>query len=496
MVYKRGAPEVADTFPRHRRRVDGLMMTAARDDRRAGRRRSSLDDVPEEVRRRTRSSTSSTRSAAGSPRTRPGVGARGPGDDGRARRRAAGDGDRLGGAAARGERRVRERDALPRPRLRRHALGLRQPRLDGDRTRPRSPPASSSARAGATSLAAIVAGNEVVCRIGMAASGRVPRARLPPDRDLRDLRRRRGGRAPRRARRRDDDERARDRRLVRRRASSRTSPTGRRRSRCTRPGRRTARTSRRASRTHGAAGPRSVLEGKFGLYHAFLGAEEGEIDIDGQLADLGSALGDAADRVQAVPGLPLHARLARRGGGGAARADVRAGRDRRRARDGAGGGRLARARAGRRRRGRRARSTRASSRCSTRSRRMLVRGHVAVGDFTDEAIADPAVLAVAREGALRDAGLPDLPAGVPGRRASSGSPTGRRSRPTSRTRRAGPRTRSRPTRCARSSATTPSLALRDAARRGARGGDPRARGAGRPDARRSRRSTLTEVARV
>ena len=39
---------------------------------------------------------------------------------------------------------------------------------------------------------------------------------------------------------------------------------------------------------HGAAGPRSVLEGKFGLYHAFLGAEEGEVDIAGQLSDLGT----------------------------------------------------------------------------------------------------------------------------------------------------------------------------------------------------------------
>jgi 2-methylcitrate dehydratase PrpD len=38
----------------------------------------------------------------------------------------------------------------------------------------------------------------------------------------------------------------------------------------------------------GAAGPPSVLEGKFGLYHAFLGAERGEIDLERQLADLGS----------------------------------------------------------------------------------------------------------------------------------------------------------------------------------------------------------------
>ena len=39
---------------------------------------------------------------------------------------------------------------------------------------------------------------------------------------------------------------------------------------------------------HGAVGPQSVLEGKFGLYHAFLAAEEGTVDIEGQLADLGS----------------------------------------------------------------------------------------------------------------------------------------------------------------------------------------------------------------
>ncbi|HSJ95165.1 MAG TPA: MmgE/PrpD family protein [Gaiellaceae bacterium] len=38
----------------------------------------------------------------------------------------------------------------------------------------------------------------------------------------------------------------------------------------------------------GAEGPPGVLEGRFGLYHAFLGAEKGEIDIEGQLADLGS----------------------------------------------------------------------------------------------------------------------------------------------------------------------------------------------------------------
>ncbi len=38
----------------------------------------------------------------------------------------------------------------------------------------------------------------------------------------------------------------------------------------------------------GAEGPPSVIEGKFGLYHAFVGAGKGEIDVETQLADLGS----------------------------------------------------------------------------------------------------------------------------------------------------------------------------------------------------------------
>jgi 2-methylcitrate dehydratase PrpD len=38
----------------------------------------------------------------------------------------------------------------------------------------------------------------------------------------------------------------------------------------------------------GGEGPPGVLEGRFGLYHAFLDAEQGEIPIDDQLADLGS----------------------------------------------------------------------------------------------------------------------------------------------------------------------------------------------------------------
>ena len=38
----------------------------------------------------------------------------------------------------------------------------------------------------------------------------------------------------------------------------------------------------------GAEGPPSVIEGKFGLYHAYLAAAPGEVDIEAQLADLGS----------------------------------------------------------------------------------------------------------------------------------------------------------------------------------------------------------------
>jgi 2-methylcitrate dehydratase PrpD len=38
----------------------------------------------------------------------------------------------------------------------------------------------------------------------------------------------------------------------------------------------------------GAEGPPGVLEGRFGVYYAFVGAEKGEVDIESQLADLGS----------------------------------------------------------------------------------------------------------------------------------------------------------------------------------------------------------------
>src|SRR6202008_4115686 len=37
----------------------------------------------------------------------------------------------------------------------------------------------------------------------------------------------------------------------------------------------------------GAAGPPGVLENRFGVYYAFVGAAHGEVDLDAQLVDLG-----------------------------------------------------------------------------------------------------------------------------------------------------------------------------------------------------------------
>ncbi len=212
---------------------------------------------------------------------------RGPHDDGRARRRRAGDRDRLGRRAAGRERGVRERDALPRARLRRHALRLRQPRLDGylpggarrgrgagrvrargaDRDRRREtrssrgsgwpPPASSTARGfhptaicgifGAVTAAARLDGldartaTSALGLVGSMASGLF--AYLEdgtPTKPLHPAWAAHGA-------------------LIAARLAA-----------------------------LGAEGPPSLVEGKFGLYHAFLGAEKGAIDVGPQLADLGS----------------------------------------------------------------------------------------------------------------------------------------------------------------------------------------------------------------
>ena len=164
---------------------------------------------------------------------------------------------------------------------------------------------------------------------------------------------------------------------------------------------------------HGAAGPPSVLEGKFGLYHAFVGAEEGEIDIEGQLADLGTrwetpriaykpfpvchfmhgALGAAAEGVGArtfapeeiedvlvsVPEAGVSLVLEPVAEKMAPRSEYEG---------------------------------KFSLQYSLAS--LLVRGHVSVADFTDEAIADPAVLEVARKVRYETKEYPTYPQAFPG----------------------------------------------------------------------------------
>ncbi len=164
---------------------------------------------------------------------------------------------------------------------------------------------------------------------------------------------------------------------------------------------------------HGAAGPQSVLEGKFGLYHAFLGAAEGEIDIDAQLADLGSRW--ETPRIAYKPYPVCHFM---HGSLGAAEA--------------AAAGRLFEPdeiqdvlvtvpEAGvplvlepeeLKRVPRSEYEGKFSLQYSVAS--LLVRGHVDVGDFTDEAITDPGVLSVASRVRYETPDYPTYPQAFPG----------------------------------------------------------------------------------
>jgi 2-methylcitrate dehydratase PrpD len=163
----------------------------------------------------------------------------------------------------------------------------------------------------------------------------------------------------------------------------------------------------------GAIGPRSVLEGKFGLYHAFLGAAEGEIDIAGQLADLGGRW--ETPRIAYKPYPVCHFM---HGSLGAAAQAV--------------GGRtfapdeiaevvvtvpeagvsLVLEPAAQKREPRSEYEGKFSLQYSVAS--MLVRGHVAVADFTDDAITDPSVLAVAAKVTYETPEYPTYPQAFPG----------------------------------------------------------------------------------
>jgi 2-methylcitrate dehydratase PrpD len=164
---------------------------------------------------------------------------------------------------------------------------------------------------------------------------------------------------------------------------------------------------------HGAAGPRSVFDAQFGIYHAYLGIEPGSVGPRRSARGSREPLGNAADRVQALPDLPLHPRRrrrrSRRGGG----AHLRGGRDRRGRRQRAGALGADRARARRREEGTEVEyEGKFSLQYAVAS--MLVRGHVGVTDFTEAAIADPDVLALAAKVSHEPRDFATYPEAFPG----------------------------------------------------------------------------------
>ena len=162
----------------------------------------------------------------------------------------------------------------------------------------------------------------------------------------------------------------------------------------------------------GAEGPPSVIEGKFGLYHAFLGAERGEIDIDAQLADLGSRWETPRIAYKPFPVCHfMHGSL-----GAAAEASGRT-----LSPDGIvsvvvtvpeAGVSLVLEPAAQKIAPRSDYEGKFSLQYSVAS--MLVRGHVAVSDFSEDAIADPAVLAVAAKVTYETPEYPTYPQAFPG----------------------------------------------------------------------------------
>ena len=164
---------------------------------------------------------------------------------------------------------------------------------------------------------------------------------------------------------------------------------------------------------HGAVGPQTVFEGKFGLYHAFLAAEEGDIDLAGQLADLGTRWETPRIAYKPFPVCHfMHGSLgasAEAAGGRTFSADEIA--------DvlvtvPAAGVALVLEPADEKRAPRSEYEGKFSLQYSVAS--MLVRGHVAVSDFTDEAITDRAVLAVAAKVRYETRPYPTYPQAFPG----------------------------------------------------------------------------------
>jgi 2-methylcitrate dehydratase PrpD len=164
---------------------------------------------------------------------------------------------------------------------------------------------------------------------------------------------------------------------------------------------------------HGASGPQSVFEGKFGLYHSFLGAAPGEIDLASELTDLGSRWETPRIAYKPYPVCHfMHGTL-----GAAAPASL----GRTFAPDEidevvvtvpAAGISLVLEPAEMKKVPRSDYEGKFSLQYSVAS--MLVRGHVAVSDFTDEAITDPAVLGVAAKVSYETPEYATYPQAFPG----------------------------------------------------------------------------------
>jgi 2-methylcitrate dehydratase PrpD len=163
----------------------------------------------------------------------------------------------------------------------------------------------------------------------------------------------------------------------------------------------------------GAEGPTSIIEGRFGLYHAYLGAEKGSIPIEAELDDLGARWETPRIAYKPYPACHyIHGSLgatAEAAGGRTFGADeieevvvsvhpagvglvlepVEAKVAPRTEYEG-----------------------KFSLQYSTAA--MLARGEVGVADYTDEAIGDPAVLAIARKVRYETKEYPTYPQAFPG----------------------------------------------------------------------------------
>jgi 2-methylcitrate dehydratase PrpD len=163
----------------------------------------------------------------------------------------------------------------------------------------------------------------------------------------------------------------------------------------------------------GASGPPSVIEGKFGLYHAFLGATEDEIDVGTQLADLGSRWETPRIAYKPYPVCHfMHGSLgaaAEATGGRTLSPDEIASVVVTVPADGVS---LVLEPAGQKKLPRSEYEGKFSLQYSVAS--MLVRGHVAVSDFSDDAIADSDVLAVAARVSYETKEYPTYPQAFPG----------------------------------------------------------------------------------